>query len=76
MIASAGSITTLITATLEIVPSPGRSCSGHQASSTSALTITMTTPNGSPSRSASPWWSTSQGMFPSPERIIIAIETP
>jgi hypothetical protein len=61
---------------LEIVPSPGRSCSGHHASITSAPTSATTTPNGSPSCSDSPWWSTSHGMLPKSDRIISAMETP
>ena len=64
------------TTTLLRVPSPGRSRSGTQASSTSAPTTIVTVPSDHPSCRDSPWWSTSQGITPSDDRTISAIETP
>ena len=74
--ASAASTARPITTTLLTVPSPGRCRSGIQASSTSAPTTIATVPIDQPSRPARPWCSTSQGMLPSVERSMSAIETP
>jgi hypothetical protein len=74
--ASVASTATPMTTTLLTVPSPGRWRSGIQASSTSAPTRIDTTPMVQPSRSARPWCSTSQGMLPSVDRMISAMEAP
>ncbi|MGY1984651.1 hypothetical protein ACI792_00325 [Blastococcus sp. SYSU DS0669] len=65
-----------MTRTLLTVPSPGRWRSGIHASSTSAPTAIVTVPSDHPSRPASPWCSTSQGITPSAERTRSAIEAP
>ena len=62
--------------TLLTVPRPGHCRSGIQPSSTTAPTRIETVPIASPVWKAMPWWSTSQGSRPSPERTWRAPDAP
>ena len=62
--------------TLLTVPGPGRCRSGIQNSRTAAPTITDTVPIARSSCSASPWWNTSHGSSPRPERTCNAPDNP
>ena len=64
------SITRPTTTTLLSVPSPGRWRSGIHSSITSAPARQTQIPVPMPVWSESPWWSTSHGSLPSPDRMI------
>ncbi len=62
--------------TLLTVPSPGRWRSGIHSSSTAAPTMITSVPIARPASRASPWWKTSHGSRPRPERTWSAPDSP
>lgn len=61
---------------LATVPRPGICRSGSQARSTATEVTTITVPNDSGTRPATPRWNTSHGAAPSPPSIISAAASP
>ena len=62
--------------TLLTVPTPGRCRSGIQNSRTAAPTMMVRVPISRPACRARPWWKTSHGSRPSPERTCRAPDRP
>ena len=65
-----------ISTMFRIVPTPGRSPSGHQAARMGIPTRMLTVPSSSPVILLIPWWKASHGPRPRPARTMRAMPMP